>query len=176
MRYGQSGDQFDHLRLLLWFNSLVMPQSHVPLPFAIVRKEGMPITSCSGESPIRFKILRKTWQLLYVSLTEVTRALQQRGVAYEANHANRWQISRSHIREGVVIDSMQGEMYSPHGEIKVVFQLLSGGDLNFRELKLCLIKLTLTGLQSQICDGTAWTLFKLTSLTNLLLPSPSPKG
>ena len=28
------------------------------------------------------------------------------------------------------------------------------------------IPLTLTGLLSQICDRTAWTLFKLTSLTN----------
>ena len=36
--------------------------------------------------------------------------------------------------------------------------------------------LTLRGLWSQICDRTGWTLFKLTSLTNTLLPSPSPKS
>ena len=33
-------------------------------------------------------------------------------------------------------------------------------------LQLIQINLTLRGLQSQICDRTGWTLFKLTSLTN----------
>ena len=31
-------------------------------------------------------------------------------------------------------------------------------------------------LPKPICDRTVWTLFKLTSVTKLLLPSPSSKG